>query len=98
MLYPAELWLQKNGEGGIRTLGTRSGYNSLAGSPIQPLSHLSIYIHVLTGSFGLLNQQNQHGKPIHMAGGYGEGGIRTHGTLRLNGFQDRLLRPLGHLS
>ncbi len=32
---------KKNGEGGIRTLGTRNGYNSLAGSPIQPLSHLS---------------------------------------------------------
>jgi hypothetical protein len=30
-----------HGEGGIRTLGTRIGYNSLAGSPIQPLSHLS---------------------------------------------------------
>ena len=28
----------------------------------------------------------------------GEGGIRTHGALRLNGFRDRLLRPLGHLS
>ena len=29
----------------------------------------------------------------------GEGGIRTPGTAkRLNGFQDRLLRPLGHLS
>ncbi len=29
---------------------------------------------------------------------YGEGGIRTHGTLRFNSFQDYLLRPLGHLS
>lgn len=28
----------------------------------------------------------------------GEGGIRTHGTLLFNGFQDRLLKPLGHLS
>ena len=28
----------------------------------------------------------------------GERGIRTPGDLRLNGFQDRLLRPLGHLS
>ena len=37
MYYP----YKKNGEGGIRTLGTRNGYNSLAGSPIQPLSHLS---------------------------------------------------------
>ena len=29
------------GEGGIRTLGTSNRYNSLAGSPIRPLSHLS---------------------------------------------------------
>ena len=28
----------------------------------------------------------------------GEGGIRTHGTSRYNGFQDRLFRPLRHLS
>ena len=28
----------------------------------------------------------------------GEGGIRTHGTLPHNGFQDRHLQPLGHLS
>ncbi len=30
---------------------------------------------------------------------YGEGGIRTHGTRQeFNGFQDRLLKPLGHPS
>jgi hypothetical protein len=28
----------------------------------------------------------------------GEGGIRTPGTLRFNGFQDRRIRPLCHLS
>lgn len=28
----------------------------------------------------------------------GEGGIRTHGTARFNGFQDRRFRPLSHLS
>ena len=29
----------------------------------------------------------------------GEGGIRTHGTRQeFNGFQDRLLKPLGHPS
>lgn len=27
-----------------------------------------------------------------------EGGIRTHGTLLYDGFQDRFLKPLGHLS
>ena len=31
--------------------------------------------------------------------GNGEGGIRTHGTRQeFNGFQDRLLKPLGHPS
>ena len=29
---------------------------------------------------------------------FGAGGIRTPGTLRFNGFQDRLLQPLGHRS
>ena len=28
----------------------------------------------------------------------GKGGIRTHGLLRVAGFQDRFLQPLGHLS
>ena len=28
----------------------------------------------------------------------GEGGIRTHGTLRYNGFRDRPIQPLSHLS
>ncbi len=28
----------------------------------------------------------------------GEGGIRTHGTFRYNGFRDRPIRPLWHLS
>lgn len=30
--------------------------------------------------------------------GGGESGIRTHGRLRVAGFQDRFLQPLGHLS
>ena len=34
---------------------------------------------------------------IHIKFG-GESGIRTHGDLRLAGFQDRFLQPLGHLS
>ena len=31
-------------------------------------------------------------------GNGGEGGIRTPGPSRVNGFQDRRLKPLGHLS
>ncbi len=34
-----------NGERGIRTPDTLLGYNSLAGSPIRPLSHLSKIMH-----------------------------------------------------
>ena len=33
-----------------------------------------------------------------LQGSGGKGRIRTHGALPPNGFQDRLLRPLGHLS
>ena len=28
----------------------------------------------------------------------GNGGIRTHGAFRLDGFQDRCLKPLSHIS
>ena len=59
-------------------------YNSLAGSPIRPLSHLSRWC--------------MSRRCIARSGGCGEGGIRTPGAPWLNGFQDRLLRPLGHLS
>ena len=43
MLYPTELRdpITHCGEEGIRTPGTRNAYNSLAGSPIRPLWHLS---------------------------------------------------------
>ncbi len=37
-------------------------------------------------------------RPTRNLHGNGEGGIRTRGTLRFTGFQDRLLKPLGHLS
>ena len=49
-------------------------HNCLAGSPIQPLSHLSTRV------------------PNNGGGSR----IRTHGTLRHNGFQDRRFRPLSH--
>ena len=35
------------GEGGIRTHGARNRHNSLAGSPIRPLSHLSGIISII---------------------------------------------------
>src|SRR6185295_784179 len=51
------------------------------------------------------NRQENCGSPNHpgsaparLARGGGEGGIRTHGPLRDNGFRDRPNRPLSHLS
>lgn len=61
----------------------RYQHNSLAGSPIRPLSHLSSSCMTLIMSIRKKS---------------GERGIRTPGSLRPCGFQDRLLRPLGHLS
>ncbi len=53
---PFNLRVYKNGAGGIRTPGTLLGHNSLAGSPIRPLSHRSINSGVARteqGGFGL---------------------------------------------
>ena len=46
------------------------------------------------------NAQRTGGQPLRRAACaiYGEGGIRTPGRLRVTGFQDRRLKPLGHLS
>ena len=57
------------------------------------------------GIYSLTNRQENCGSPNHpgsaparLARGGGEGGIRTHGPLRDNGFRDRPNRPLSHLS
>jgi hypothetical protein len=48
LLKIIEIWgffvgiIGNGGEGGIRTRGTRNGYNALAGRRFQPLTHLSI--------------------------------------------------------
>ena len=81
-----------NGAGGIRTPGTLSGHNSLAGSPIRPLSHRS-----KDHCSGVLRSKTPKSK-IQGIFDNGAGGIRTPGTFRHNGFQDRLLQPLGHRS
>ena len=44
MLYPTELWAQKKRRGRDSNPRYPHEYNSLAGSPIRPLSHLSILI------------------------------------------------------
>ena len=76
MLYPAELWvLEINGEGGIRTHGARLEHNSLAGSPIRPLSHLS-----------KKPQSEIVQIPQIKKNKIGESGIRTHGRGHLQRF------------
>lgn len=55
----------------------------LAGEPLRPLGYFSICQVV----------RFVCGKKCG-----GESGIRTHGHLRVAGFQDRFLQPLGHLS
>ncbi len=58
-------------------------------------------------SFSSPKTQNIKARAVHgketitrpiVSGNGGEGGIRTHGTLRYNGFRDRPIRPLWHLS
>ena len=43
------------------------------------------------------NRKTKHSAKVAMRRG-GESGIRTHGGFTLAGFQDRFLKPLGHLS
>ena len=86
-LYPAELPAHIGGEQGIRTLDTGlCPYTRLAGERLRP-TRPTLHYFIISGTSY---------PPKNIGGG---GGIRTHGTLiRFNGFQDRLLKPLGHLS
>ena len=65
------------------------------GVPIQPLSHLSRK----QGDEWHETLFGHHCDPsLYTAVTNGEGGIRTHGTRRYNGFRDRPIQPLSHLS
>ena len=55
----------------------------LAGEPLRPLGYFRI------GRMSCAYYSLKNG---------GESGIRTHGCLHIAGFQDRFLKPLGHLS
>ena len=55
----------------------------LAGEPLRPLGYFRI------GRMSCTYYSLKNG---------GESGIRTHGCLHIAGFQDRFLKPLGHLS
>ena len=77
-------------------------------SSIHPVNHdvLSRYRHPAAGrgtestlrssTYWLSWLPGRMGDPMHEVGG--GGGIRTHGTLRHAGFQDRCIRPLCHPS
>ena len=56
--------------------------------PLFP-THVSIW---------LTNKPLKYILIFHMLTSGGEGGIRTPGPFRVNGFQDRRIRPLCHLS
>ena len=87
-------------EGGM----TRASGPRPFGAGLRPLSRIATHRSVRTRRFDFREFEstiaNPYKKgreaPFYMDGG--EGGIRTHGGLRLNGFQDRRFRPLSHLS
>src|SRR5712692_2009672 len=54
----------------------------------------SLYVRILT--LRVLMPMMSHFPATRVNGG--EGGIRTPGPVRINGFQDRRFRPLSHLS
>ncbi len=78
---------------------------SLPSTPRARASHgsklLSAFLSNLAGVLTLPHQYFKHGaissSEISSQTG-GEGGIRTPGPRRVNGFQDRRFRPLSHLS
>jgi hypothetical protein len=85
LLYPAELRAHVNGgERGIRTLDTSiSPCNRLAGDRLQPTRP------------SLHNQHMLFLNPSSLAEGVG---FEPTAPCRVTGFQDRLLKPLGHPS
>ncbi len=80
------------GERGIRTLGGNlCSHTRLAGEHLRPLGHLSRFFKAAKLRADHLAESSRNYKG-------GGGGIRTPGPSRVNGFQDRRLRPLGHSS
>ena len=83
-------------------------HTPLAGERLRPLGHLSSYqlchyntVHDECPVFFAIFLKIFENTTCCTAKGNknGEGGIRTHGTRQeFNGFQDRLLKPLGHPS
>ena len=67
----------------------------LAGEPLRPLGYFSMpkekTIYICRA-----RKPSHQGAAMKKSGG--ESGIRTHGCFHIAGFQDRFLRPLGHLS
>ena len=80
-------------EGETRTLAPVTRPTPLAGAPRHQLEYFcigSVY-----DTIRLLKERAEN--PLSLLSG-GESGIRTHGTLPYDGFQDRCNRPLYHLS
>ena len=62
----------------------------------QYFSEKMVTIPVTPDQYAEFLQREGDSEVIENTGG--EGGIRTHGPFRVNGFRDRPIRPLSHLS
>ena len=74
------------GEDGIRTHAALANPNDLANRPLQPLEYFSLYSFVL---FRHLTIQDFMAERV---------GFEPTAPFGVTGFQDQLLKPLGHLS
>ena len=85
------------GEGGIRTRAALTNPNDLANRPLEPLEYFSpfssifidLVLRITCGSIRLFFEQDVLAERV---------GFEPTGPYRLTGFQDQLLKPLGHLS
>ena len=79
------------GAGGIRTPGTLAGYNSLAGSPIRPLSHRSNNVTQINNIWG-------NHPPSNVFRSRGDSGFRSQTSCLLSPpppTRSRRIRPFG---
>jgi hypothetical protein len=94
------IWRSNGGEGGM----TRASGPRPFGADLRPLSRGAGRRSARTRPFdsrgfeSAINNPCKKGRKAPFCMDGGEGGIRTHGRLPFNGFQDRRFRPLSHLS
>ena len=79
---PTELYPYNGGEDGIRTHAALANPNDLANRPLQPLEYFSSHIISFPALFYMAERV----------------GFEPTVPFGITGFQDQLLKPLGHLS